>query len=67
MAHGKVNDEANTCIRVNNVTMSTKLQDAQRSPELTFRSTDFRVPENLIFPGVCGVSKRFCEGRKAII
>ena len=32
-----------------NVTRSAKLRGAQRSPELAFRSTDFRVPENLIF------------------
>ena len=33
-----------------NVTKSTKLQGAQCSPELAFRSTDFQVAENLIFP-----------------
>ena len=32
-----------------NVTRSTQLRGAQRSPELALRSTDFRVPENLIF------------------
>ena len=32
-----------------NVTRSTKLRGVQRSPELAFRSIDFRVPENLIF------------------
>ena len=33
-----------------NVTRSAKLRGTQRSPELAFiRSTDFRVPENLIF------------------
>ena len=32
-----------------NGTRSTKLQGALRSPELGFKSTDFRVPENLIF------------------
>ena len=31
------------------VTRRTKLQGAQRSLELGYRSTDFRVPENLIF------------------
>ena len=30
--------------------LSTKLRWAQRSPELALRSTDFRVPENPIFP-----------------
>ena len=33
-----------------NVTRSTKSQSAQRSSELALRSTDFRSPENLIFP-----------------
>ena len=33
-----------------NIKMSTKLQGSQRSPELGFRTTDFRVPKNLIFP-----------------
>ena len=32
-----------------NVTRSTKLRGAQRSPELAFRGADFRVPENLMF------------------
>ena len=32
-----------------NVTRSTKLWGAQCSPELAFRSTDIRVPANLIF------------------
>ena len=32
-----------------NVKRSAKLRGTQRSPELAFRSTDFRVPENLIF------------------
>ena len=32
-----------------NVTRSTKLRGAQRSPELTFRSMDFPLPEDLIF------------------
>ena len=30
-----------------------KLRGAQRSPELTFSSTDFRVPGILIFPALC--------------
>ena len=34
------------------VTRSTKLRGAQRSPELGLRSTDFRAPENLIFPAL---------------
>ena len=29
-----------------------KLRGAQRSPELGSRSTDFRAPENLIFPAL---------------
>ena len=33
-----------------NVTRSTKLRGAQHSLELAFRSKDFRVSENLIFP-----------------
>ena len=37
-----------TCVPPN-VKKSTQLQGAQRSPELAFRSTDIRVPENLIF------------------
>ena len=31
------------------VKKSTQLQGPQCSPELAFRSTDIRVPENLIF------------------
>ena len=34
------------------MTRSTKLQGAQRSPELGLRNTDFRAPENLIFPAL---------------
>ena len=34
------------------ITRSTKLWDAQCSPELAFRSTDFHVPENLISPAL---------------
>ena len=34
------------------VTRWTKFWGAQRSPELAFRSTDFRAPENLIFPAL---------------
>ena len=33
-------------------TRRTKLQDTQCSPGLSFRSTDFHVPENLIFPAL---------------
>ena len=33
-------------------TRCTKLRGAQRSPELALRSTDFRAPENLIFPAL---------------
>ena len=32
-----------------NVTRSTNLRGAQRSPELGLKSTDFCAPENLIF------------------
>ena len=35
-----------------NVTRSTKLWGAQCSPELSFRSTGFCVPENLLFPAL---------------
>ena len=35
------------------IARSTKLRGAQRSPELTFSSTDFRVPGILIFPALC--------------
>ena len=38
------------------VKMSTKLRGAQRSPELAFRSTDFRVPD-LIFLALKYMSK----------
>ena len=34
------------------VTRSTKLRGAQCFPELGFRNTDFRAPENLIFPAL---------------
>ena len=34
------------------VTRSTKLRGAQCSSELGLRSTDFREPENLIFPAL---------------
>ena len=34
------------------ITKSTKLRGTQCSPELAFRSTDFCVPENLIFPSL---------------
>ena len=40
-----------TCVHPN-IIRSTKLQGAQHSPELSFRSTDFRVPENQIFPAL---------------
>ena len=32
--------------------MDAKLRVEQRSPELAFRSMDFCVPENLIFPAL---------------
>ena len=35
-----------------NVTRSRKVRGAQHSPQLAFRSTDFYVPENLIFPAL---------------
>ena len=38
-----------TCVP-HKVTRCTKLQGTQQSPKLTLRSTDFCVPENLIFP-----------------
>ena len=37
---------AHVCL---NVTRSTKLGGPQRSPDLTFRSTNFCLPENLFF------------------
>lgn len=40
-----------TCVPCK-VMKSTKLQGAQRSPELVLRSTDFCAPENLIFPAL---------------
>ena len=40
-----------TCIP-SNVTSSTKLWGTQCYPKFAFRSTDFRVPENLIFPAM---------------
>ena len=33
-----------------NVTRNTKLRGAQCSPEVAFKSTNFRVQENLILP-----------------
>ena len=33
-----------------NDTRSKKLRETQCSPKLAFRSTDFCVPENLVFP-----------------
>ena len=41
-----------------NVTRSTKLQGAQCAPELSFRSTEFRSPENLIFPACIAMKDR---------
>ena len=38
-----------TCVPPN-VTRRAKLRGAQRSPELTFKSTNFCLPEILIFP-----------------
>ena len=35
-----------------NITKSKNLRGAQRSPEFAFRSTDFCVPENLLFPAL---------------
>ena len=40
-----------TCIP-SNVTSSTKLWGTQCYPKFAFRSTDFRVPVNLIFPAI---------------
>ena len=34
------------------VTRSTKLWGAQRAPEFALRSTEFRSPENLVFPAL---------------
>ena len=41
------------------VTRSTKLQGTQRFPELGFRRTDFRVPENLISPALGYTEKNY--------
>ena len=38
-----------TCVPTN-TRRSTKLHGTQRSPELAFRSIDFCIPENQIFP-----------------
>ena len=40
-----------TCLP-QNIKRSTKLRGAKRSPELTFRSMEFHIPENLIFPAL---------------
>ena len=40
-----------TCVAPT-VKPSTKLRGAQRFTELAFSSTDFRVPDNLIFPAL---------------
>ena len=37
----------------------TKFWGAQRSPELALRSTDFRVPENLIFSSPDIITTKF--------
>ena len=39
-----------------NVARSIKLRGAQRASELALRSTEFRSPENLIFPILTGVN-----------
>ena len=41
------------------VTRCTKLRGAQRSPKLGLRSTDFRAPENLIFPAMWETSNQW--------
>ena len=38
------------------VTRCTKLRGVQCSSELALRSTDFRAPENLIFPSLVTIS-----------
>ena len=43
------------------ITRCTKLRGVQRSPELSLRSTDFRAPENLIFPALLTNSLYFQE------
>ena len=42
-----------------NVTRSTKLWGTQCFPDFAFRSTDLRVPENLIFPALLIRSMKF--------
>ena len=41
-----------------NITRSTKSQGAQCAPELSLRSTEFRSPENLIFPACIAMKDR---------
>ena len=60
-----------------NVTRSTQLRGAQRSPELAMRSMGFRSPGNLIFPALAdnsyctttllpnGLSTLFIKGKPA--
>ena len=47
LVHSEVHDEQTPAPP--NITRSTLLEGAQRSPELVFRSMDFCVPENQIF------------------
>ena len=42
----------------------TELRGTQRSPELSLRSTDFCVPENIIFPVLCKICLQL--GRKVL-
>ena len=50
LVHSEAHNEASMC--TSNVTRSTKLRVMQCCPELAIRSTEFRVPENLIFPAL---------------
>ena len=48
-------------------TRCTKLRGAQHPLELALRSTDFRAPENLIFPAMtCRFHNRFVTPRSYI-
>ena len=49
LVHVKVHNEENMCTSEQE---AQNLRGAKRSPELAFRSTDFHVPENLIFPAL---------------
>ena len=57
----RLTSEANTCTC--KVPRSTKLRDAQRSPEVGLKGTDFRAPEILIFPVLKNVLNFLAAGK----